>query len=455
MTFDFNNVLVFGTGISGIAAVGLLKATKTNIILYDSNANVDIDKIKEKLGDNFSGQVILGELSDDIIKRIDLVVLSPGVPIDHDIVNTFRNLSVPIWGEVELAYFFEKGKVIAITGTNGKTTTTALVGEIFRSYYEKVFVVGNIGIPYTGSTLGTSEDSVTIAEISSFQLETTHKFRPRVSAILNLTPDHLDRHYTMENYSKVKMNITKNQLEDDICVINYDDNLLVDLSKDIKCKKFYFSSSKVLDTGIYLDKDNIIYSSSNQKEIVCNVSELKILGKHNYENVMAAVLMSIAANIPMENIRRVIKDFKGVEHRIEYVATKNNVKYYNDSKGTNPEASIKAIESMQSPTLLIAGGFDKGSSYDEWIKAFKGKVKYLVLLGQTKDKIAQAARDNGFTNIIIVDTLEEAVEACALNAEAFDSVLLSPACASWGMFKDYEERGNLFKEYVSKLWFHR
>lgn len=451
MTFDFNNVLVFGTGISGIAAVGLLKATKTNIILYDSNANVDIDKIKEKLGDNFSGQVILGELSDDIIKRIDLVVLSPGVPIDHDIVNTFRNLSVPIWGEVELAYFFEKGKVIAITGTNGKTTTTALVGEIFRSYYEKVFVVGNIGIPYTGSTLGTSEDSVTIAEISSFQLETTHKFRPRVSAILNLTPDHLDRHYTMENYSKVKMNITKNQLEDDICVINYDDNLLVDLSKDIKCKKFYFSSSKVLDTGIYLDKDNIIYSSSNQKEIVCNVSELKILGKHNYENVMAAVLMSMAANIPMENIRRVIKDFKGVEHRIEYVATKNNVKYYNDSKGTNPEASIKAIESMQSPTLLIAGGFDKGSSYDEWIKAFKGKVKYLVLLGQTKDKIAQAARDNGFTNIIIVDTLEEAVEACALNAEAFDSVLLSPACASWGMFKDYEERGNLFKEYVSKL----
>lgn len=451
MTFDFNNVLVFGTGISGIAAVGLLKATKTNIILYDSNANVDIDKTKEKLGDNFSGQVILGELSDDIIKSIDLVVLSPGVPIDHDIVNTFRNLSVPIWGEVELAYFFEKGKVIAITGTNGKTTTTALVGEIFRSYYEKVFVVGNIGIPYTGSTLGTSEDSVTIAEISSFQLETTHKFRPRVSAILNLTPDHLDRHYTMENYSKVKMNITKNQLEDDICVINYDDNLLVDLSKDIKCKKFYFSSSKVLDTGIYLDKDNIIYSSSNQKEIVCNVSELKILGKHNYENVMAAVLMSIAANIPMENIRRVIKDFKGVEHRIEYVATKNNVKYYNDSKGTNPEASIKAIESMQSPTLLIAGGFDKGSSYDEWIKAFKGKVKYLVLLGQTKDKIAQAARDNGFTNIIIVDTLEEAVEACALNAEAFDSVLLSPACASWGMFKDYEERGNLFKEYVSKL----
>ncbi|NLJ89529.1 MAG: UDP-N-acetylmuramoyl-L-alanine--D-glutamate ligase [Clostridiales bacterium] len=451
MTFDYKNVLIFGTGKSGIAAVGLLQTTKANIILYDSSTDVDEDKIKVKLGDNFRGEVVLGQLPDEIIKTIDLVVLSPGVPIDHDLVNKFRSLDTPIWGEVELAYFFEKGRVVAITGTNGKTTTTALVGEIFRAYFEKVFVVGNIGIPYTGSTLRTSEDSITIAEISSFQLETVHKFRPFISAILNLTPDHLDRHYTMENYARTKINITKNQSEDDICILNYDDELLISLSKDIKCRKFYFSSSNVLETGIYLDKDNIIYSSSKQKEIVCNVRDLKIIGKHNYENVMVACLIAIAANIPMETIRTVIKDFKGVEHRIEYVATKNNVKYYNDSKGTNPEASIKAIESMQSPTLLIAGGFDKGSTYDEWIKSFNGKVRYLVLLGQTKEKIAQAAMDNGFTNIILVDSLEEAVEACAENARVGDSVLLSPACASWGMFKDYEERGNLFKEYVNKL----
>lgn len=451
MTFDYKNVLIFGTGKSGIAAVGLLQTTKANIILYDSSTDVDEDKIKVKLGDNFRGEVVLGQLPDEIIKTIDLVVLSPGVPIDHDLVNKFRSLDTPIWGEVELAYFFEKGRVVAITGTNGKTTTTALVGEIFRAYFEKVFVVGNIGIPYTGSTLRTSEDSITIAEISSFQLETVHKFRPFISAILNLTPDHLDRHYTMENYARTKINITKNQSEDDICILNYDDELLISLSKDIKCRKFYFSSSNVLETGIYLDKDNIIYSSSKQKEIVCNVGDLKIIGKHNYENVMVACIIAIAANIPMETIRTVIKDFKGVEHRIEYVATKNNVKYYNDSKGTNPEASIKAIESMQSPTLLIAGGFDKGSTYDEWIKSFNGKVRYLVLLGQTKEKIAQAAMDNGFTNIILVDSLEEAVEACAENARVGDSVLLSPACASWGMFKDYEERGNLFKEYVNKL----
>lgn len=451
MTFDYKNVLIFGTGKSGIAAVGLLQTTKANIILYDSSTAVDKDKIKVKLGDNFRGEVVLGQLPDEIIKTIDLVVLSPGVPIDHDLVNKFRSLDTPIWGEVELAYFFEKGRVVAITGTNGKTTTTALVGEIFRAYFEKVFVVGNIGIPYTGSTLRTSEDSITIAEISSFQLETVHKFRPFISAILNLTPDHLDRHYTMENYARTKINITKNQSEDDICILNYDDELLISLSKDIKCRKFYFSSSNVLETGIYLDKDNIIYSSSKQKEIVCNVGDLKIIGKHNYENVMVACIIAIAANIPMETIRTVIKDFKGVEHRIEYVATKNNVKYYNDSKGTNPEASIKAIESMQSPTLLIAGGFDKGSTYDEWIKSFNGKVRYLVLLGQTKEKIAQAAMDNGFTNIILVDSLEEAVEACAENARVGDSVLLSPACASWGMFKDYEERGNLFKEYVNKL----
>ncbi len=451
MIFDYNNVLVFGTGISGVAAASLLQKSKANIILYDSNSNIDKDRIISKLPNNFKGRVVLGELSDDLIKTIDLVVLSPGVPIDHFVVNKLRELKIPIWGEVELAYAFEKGKVIAITGTNGKTTTTALVGDIFRSYFDKVFVVGNIGIPYTGSVLETSEESVTIAEISSFQLETSHKFRPSVSAILNLTPDHLDRHYTMDNYSKIKINITKNQIDDDICILNYDDNLLTNLSKDIKCNKFYFSSTNKLDTGIYLEEDNIIYSNLNKQEIVCNIKELKIFGKHNYENVMAATLIAIAANIPMENIQTVIKDFKGVEHRIEYVNIKNNVKYYNDSKGTNPEASTKAIASMQSPILLIAGGFDKGSSYDEWIRSFQGRVRYLVLLGQTKEKIAQAARENGFTDIILVDTLEEAVLACADKAKAGDSVLLSPACASWGMFKDYEERGNLFKEYVNKL----
>ena len=407
----FNNkkVLVFGTGISGIAAVGLLQTTEADIILYNSNSNIGKTSIRKKLPDDFNGEIILGELNKDIMEHIDLVVLSPGVAIDNDTINKLRGLNIPIWGEVELAYAFEKGRVIAITGTNGKTTTTALVGEIFRTYFEKVFVVGNIGIPYTGVVLDSTDKSVTVAEISSFQLETLHQFKPYISAILNISPDHLDRHYTMDNYVRTKINIAKNQGQEDICILNYDDVFLSGLDKKLNCKVFYFSSTSILDVGIYLENDNIIYSNPKHKEIICSTGELKIFGKHNYENVMAAIWISIAAGVPIDDIRVAIKNFSGVEHRIEYVNTINGVKYYNDSKGTNPEASMKAVDSMQGPTILIAGGFDKGSSYDEWIDSFGDKVKLLVLLGETKDKIAKAAKEKDFNNIIMVDTLEEEI----------------------------------------------
>lgn len=451
MTLDDKKVLVFGTGISGIAAVGLLQNTKADIVLYDSSSVLSKKAIIDKLPNDFSGEIILGELSDNIIEEIDLLVLSPGVPTDHDVVNKMRDLHIPIWGEVELAYKFEKGRVIAITGTNGKTTTTALLGEILRKHFKKVFIVGNIGIPYTGLVLETTPESITAAEISSFQLETIHKFRPNVSAILNISPDHLDRHYNMKDYANIKAKITQNQLEEDICILNYDDKVLRKLEEGFKAKTFYFSSTTKLDDGIYLDNNNIIYSRSSHKEVVCDIHDLKIFGIHNYENVMVAIGLSLAIGVPMDDIRMAVKDFKGVEHRIEYVTKKNGVTYYNDSKGTNTEASIKAIESMHTPTVLIAGGYDKGSDYEDWIKSFGDKIKYLVLLGQTKEKIAKTARDNGFTNIIIVDTLEEAVKASADNTNEGESVLLSPACASWGMFRSYEERGNLFKDYVEKL----
>lgn len=451
MTLDDKKVLVFGTGISGIAAVGLLQNTKADIVLYDSSSVLSKKAIIDKLPNDFSGEIILGELSDNIIEEIDLLVLSPGVPTDHDVVNKMRDLHIPIWGEVELAYKFEKGRVIAITGTNGKTTTTALLGEILRKHFKKVFIVGNIGIPYTGLVLETTPESITAAEISSFQLETIHKFRPNVSAILNISPDHLDRHYNMKDYANIKAKITQNQSEEDICILNYDDKVLRKLEEGFKAKTFYFSSTTKLDDGIYLDNNNIIYSRSRHKEVVCDIHDLKIFGIHNYENVMVAIGLSLAIGVPMDDIRMAVKDFKGVEHRIEYVTKKNGVTYYNDSKGTNTEASIKAIESMHTPTVLIAGGYDKGSDYEDWIKSFGDKIKYLVLLGQTKEKIAKTARDNGFTNIIIVDNLEEAVKASADNTNEGESVLLSPACASWGMFRSYEERGNLFKDYVEKL----
>lgn len=451
MKLEHKKVFIFGTGISGIAAAKLLQQVNADIILYDGNETIEIDEVKQKLSDDFTGRILLGGVPDDVLNSLDLVVLSPGVPTDLDIVNDMRHKNIPIWGEIELAYYFSKGKIAAITGTNGKTTTTTLVGEIMNTYFEHVFVVGNIGVPYTEMVMKTTEDSVIVAEMSSFQLETIEAFKPNVTAILNITPDHLNRHHTMENYIAAKVNITKNQDKDDVCILNYEDPVLREVGNSLKTNVFYFSSVRTLEKGIYLEDENIIYSVGCEKTLVCNIHELNIFGRHSYENVMAAVAISLSLGVPMDYIRTAIINFVAVEHRIEFVTTKNGVKYFNDSKGTNPDASMKAIESMQTPTLLIAGGYDKGSEFDEWLDAFEEKIRYLVLIGQTREKIAETARRHGFEQIIMADSLEEAVKICAENANVGDSVLLSPACASWGMFRNYEERGRLFKEYVKKI----
>ncbi|QHQ62053.1 UDP-N-acetylmuramoyl-L-alanine--D-glutamate ligase [Anaerocolumna sedimenticola] len=451
MKLNDKRIFVFGTGISGISAVNLLQKVAADIIVYDGNDKLNKDEIKAKLPEDFNGTILLGSIPEGLIDTIDLVILSPGVPTDLELVNQMRDKKIPIWGEVELAYYFSKGKIVGITGTNGKTTTTTLVGEIMKTYFNSVFVVGNIGVPYTEMVLNTTEESVTVAEMSSFQLESIESFKPNVSAILNITPDHLNRHHTMENYIEAKKNITRNQDSSDVCVINYEDEVLRKIGQELKTKVFYFSSLHALDYGIYLEGENIIYNDSQNKTLVCNIQELNIFGRHSYENVMAAVACGISLGVPMDKIKYAITNFVAVEHRIEFVTTKHGVKYYNDSKGTNPDASMKAIESMQTPTLLIAGGYDKGSEYDEWLEAFGGKIRYLVLLGQTRDKIAETAKRHGFENIIMVESLEEAVNVCAKKANQGDSVLLSPACASWGMFKNYEERGHLFKEYVKNL----
>lgn len=451
MKLENNNVLIFGTGLSGIWAAKLLQNINCEIILFDGNKERNTSELREKLGADFKGKIVLGDLSEELLQGIHIAVLSPGVPTDLDMVNKIREKNITIIGEIELAYYFSKGKIAAITGTNGKTTTTTLLGEIMNTYYESVFVVGNIGIPYTKVALETTKDSVIVAEMSSFQLETIDQFRPDVSAILNITPDHLNRHHTMDNYIAAKFNITKNQNKTDVCVLNYEDDVLREFGKTLNCNVVYFSSVHTLSQGIYLQEENIIYSMDGNKEIICNIHELNIFGRHSYENVMAAAAMSIALNVPMDSIRKAIKAFVAVEHRIEFVTTKNEVKYFNDSKGTNPDASMKAIESMEVPTYLIAGGYDKGSEFDEWIEAFNGKIKGLVLIGQTKDKIAETARRHGYHSIQFADDLQTAVSICYEQAKAGECVLLSPACASWGMFKDYEERGRLFKEYVKKL----
>ncbi len=453
MDLTDKKVVVVGTGVSGMGAVKLLSETSADITLYDGNDKADRDEILKKIPDDCDLRLIIGEMPDEVVKETDLLVISPGVPIDSDIVKLFEKENVPVWGEIELAYNFEKGTVFAITGTNGKTTTTTLVGEIMKKYNNQTFVVGNIGNSYTSEVLKTTKNSYTVAEISSFQLETIREFAPKGSAILNITPDHLNRHYTMENYAAVKESITKNQWkvrEDDYCVLNYDDKVLREFGKTIK-NPVYFSRKEKPSKGAYLDGRIIRYFDGKDDYEVMSVDDMHLFGNHNYENVMAAIAMTIEAGVPLNIIINVIKDFMGVEHRIEYVRDKNGVRYYNDSKGTNPDSSIKALEAMSRPTILIAGGYDKHSEFDEFIEAFDNKVKLMVLLGQTADKIEETAVRHGFTNIIKTDSLEKAVKICAENAVSGDVVLLSPACASWGMFKNYEERGKLFKEYVNSL----
>ena len=453
MDLTDKKVVVVGTGVSGMGAVKLLSETSADITLYDGNDKADRDEILKKIPDDCDLRLIIGEMPDEVVKETDLLVISPGVPIDSDIVKLFEKENVPVWGEIELAYNFEKGTVFAITGTNGKTTTTTLVGEIMKKYNNQTFVVGNIGNSYTSEVLKTTKDSYTVAEISSFQLETIREFAPKGSAILNITPDHLNRHYTMENYAAVKESITKNQWkvrEDDYCVLNYDDKVLREFGKTIK-NPVYFSRKEKPSKGAYLDGRIIRYFDGKDDYEVMSVDDMHLFGNHNYENVMAAIAMTIEAGVPLNIIINVIKDFMGVEHRIEYVRDKNGVRYYNDSKGTNPDSSINALEAMSRPTILIAGGYDKHSEFDEFIEAFDNKVKLMVLLGQTADKIEETAVRHGFTNIIKTDSLEKAVKICAENAVSGDVVLLSPACASWGMFKNYEERGKLFKEYVNSL----
>lgn len=442
--------LVVGTGISGIAAVKLLSKIQADIILYDSNAKLSCEEIRKKLPENIAFDLVLGELPQQVMERTDIAVLSPGVPTDLPFVLEMQERKIPIWGEIELAYRCSKGKLFAITGTNGKTTTTALTGEIMKTYFESVFVVGNIGMPYTEYAMDMTDNSVTVAEISSFQLETIHKFHPQISAILNITPDHLNRHHTMECYVDTKANIARNQTKDEVCVLNYEDAYLQKIAPKLSADVFWFSSEHILERGIWLEGEQIIYCDT-EKIPVCTIHDMNLLGKHNYENVMAAIAIAMHAGVPIDCIRKAVKEFHAVEHRIEYVCEVDGVKYYNDSKGTNPDAAIKAVEAMVAPTVVIGGGYDKKSTYEEWIASFKDKVKCLVLLGETKDAIAETAKKAGFTNIIMTDSLKEAVRVCSEQAVPGDAVLLSPACASWDMFKSYEERGRLFKEYVHEL----
>ncbi len=452
------NVLVVGSGLSGVGAVHLLLQVGAHPVLLEENEKLTEEEVRNRLAeeDRRATRILCGKLADTDLTgtAYAAVVPSPGVPLDTPAFARVKDAGIPVWSEIELAFRFAAGRLIAITGTNGKTTTTTLVGEIVRAAFgdERTHVVGNIGYSYAEAALLTDEQSVTVAEISSFQLEAVDEFHADVSAILNLTPDHLNRHHTMEEYVRCKENIALHQDKSQVCVLNHDNAYTREFGrKRCPARVLWFSSREILKDGIYLDHGEIVKAHAGERTILMNVRDMHLVGRCNAENVMAAIGITLSLGIPMDVILRVVKAFRAVEHRIEFVATKNGVDYYNDSKATNPDAAIQGIEAMERPTILLGGGFDKGNTWDEWIEAFGGKVKLLVLIGETREQIAACARAHGFESIRLAQTKEEALRICKDNAEPGDAVLLSPACASWDMFSSYEARGKWFKDFVNSL----
>ena len=447
MEYNGKKTLVCGMARSGIAAAKLLNRLGARVTLQDMKKREEISA--DVLALEGEGIVLYtGANPDEIACAQDLIVLSPGIPCDLPFIAAAEEAGIEVISEVELAYRLTPCPITAITGTNGKTTTTTLTGEIMKTAYSGTAVVGNIGIPYSEEVERLTEKDWVVAEISSFQMEKAKEFHPHISAVLNITPDHLNRHKTMDVYIAMKERVFAKQTAEDFCILNHGDEACRKMADKTAAKVFFFDSSETLAEGIYLDGDAIEVRWGAINETLIHVDELQILGVHNYENVMAAAAMGICAGIALDTIRAVLKGFAGVAHRIEYVATVDGVDYYNDSKGTNVDASIRAVLAMKKPIVLIGGGYDKGSSFDEWTKLFPGRVKHLVLIGVTAPKVRASAEKFGFTAISDCETFEEAVDLCREKAEDGDCVLLSPACASWGMFDNYEQRGDMFKEQV-------
>ncbi|MDO5041184.1 MAG: UDP-N-acetylmuramoyl-L-alanine--D-glutamate ligase, partial [Peptoniphilus sp.] len=417
-------------------ALKCLSNFNVNIYIYNEN----IESLKEY------SEYIFKIYKDSDLERMDFIVKSPGVKPDHPILKQAEKNKIPIKSDLEVFYEISKCKnTIAVTGTNGKTTTSSLIANILKEKYN-TYLVGNIGKSVFDIALEARKEDCVVIEASSFQLEYIDKFKPRVAVITNVTSDHLDWHKTVQNYRNAKYKIFSNQSAEDYIIINEDSELK---DSDILPKKYFFSTEKVVSKGTYL-KDDAIYFKDEAENKIIDLNEIKIPGKHNIENIMCAINAAALLKVPADLIYRSVKNFMGVEHRIEFVRELREVKYYNDSKGTNPDSTIMAIKAMEGSIILIAGGYDKNANFDEMLELAKKKVKTLILFGQTAEKIQAAAKKQGM-HIYIVKNLDQAVELSHSLAEEEDVVLLSPACASWDMYESYEKRGEHFKKLVNEL----
>ncbi len=443
-------VLVIGAGLSGQAAVQKLQGLGAEVFLTDSKSIEQLDGV-EKLGLD-QAHLLLGSEPELLGINPTLVVLSPGVSPQHSLVQEAISQNVTVWSEVELAMHDCSALCVGVTGTNGKTTTTSLIGELAKRTGMPSIIAGNIGVALSGQVKGLGENSIVVAELSSFQLEYIDKLRVHIAILLNLTPDHLDRHGTLEAYLEAKAQIFKNQIATDLAILNWDDPLVRDLGPGLKSRVLYFSSTTFLQDGISLWHDQIVYAEKEKRTMIPIISrnELQLRGAHNLENVMASAAAARAFGLSWTEIAEGLRQFKGVAHREEIVGTFEGVLFVNDSKGTNTDAATKALLAFDEPLVLLAGGKNKGLDFHDFMKVVKENVKSLVLVGLAANEMEQAARDEGVQNIIRASTFADGVEKAIAEAIPGDVVLLSPACTSWDMFKSYEERGELFKELVRK-----
>ena len=452
MIYRDKKVLVVGMARSGVAAAQLLKQAGAAVIVNDS-------KTEEELGENIAPLKDLdvirafGRPAGELLEGIDALVISPGIPDTAPFVRAAKEKGIYVTGELELASQLSKGTLVAITGTNGKTTTVSLLGEIFRNAGKVTHVVGNIGYPYSAAAMVSKKEDVVVCEVSSFQMETADTFHPHVAVLTNITEDHLNRHGTMEVYTAMKMRMFKRQGPEDFGIFNADDPALKSLPKQVRSRVLLFSRLQTVERGAFV-RDGVIFINLNGEEkAVCRTDEVMIPGPHNLENALAAVCAASVMDIPVPVIRHSLKTFKGVEHRIESVRVLDGVEYFNDSKGTNVDSTIKAVQTMKKPTVIILGGYDKHCSFDPLSREMVQSeyMKHAVLIGETADQIEASLIKEGFGSIERTDTLENAVKISREHASEGWNVLLSPACASFDMFSDYEERGRVFKQIVNDL----
>lgn len=437
-------VMVVGMARSGIAAGALLLKIGAKPVLYDAKTEFDLGDLAEKC------ELALGGDADAVAKSCDMLVLSPGVPTRLDFIQNAVKSGKPVISEIELGYMTSEADFVCIGGTNGKTTTTSLTGEIFKNAGRNTFVLGNIGIPITEHSLETKPGDVIVAETAALQLETIDKFHPRSCALLNITEDHMDRFGTMDYYAECKVRMFENQTMDDFGVLNFDDPATAAQCFKLPSNILWFSRKSEVDQGAFLRGGRIVYKQGETEQDICAPEDVYIPGDHNLENALAAVCLAASMGVPSDVIAHTLRTFKGVEHRIEFVCERDGIRFVNDSKGTNPDATIKAVLAMKTPTVLILGGFDKHSEFEPMFKDMTENIAAVVLLGATQQKLLDAAKNAGYPgDIILADGFEDAVKKATDRAEAGYTVLLSPACASWGMFKNFEERGRVFKELVS------